>query len=113
MCSGDRNGIISPYFFESIQDTQTGALIDFYRPPAPLRQNMLRPVVKDEVDLPPPWGVTGFEPIVGLENKSIHFVRDGRHIKNERSLLQASFQGIYNQIDTSFIEKDLIGLAVI
>jgi len=68
MCSGDRNGIISSYFFESIRNTQTGALIEFDRPSALLRENMLRPVVEDELDLLPPWGATGFEPGVGLEN---------------------------------------------
>jgi len=99
MCSGDRNGIILQYFFESIRDTQTGALIEFDRPPTPLRENMLRPVVEDEVDLPPPSGATGFEPAVRLENKSVHLVEAGRYSRNERSLLQARLFGIYDQED--------------
>jgi len=37
ICFGDRNGKISPYFFESLQNTQTGALNEFNRPPVPLR----------------------------------------------------------------------------
>jgi len=112
MCLGDGNGIISPYFFESIRSTQTGSLFEFDRPPGPLRENMLRPVVEDEVDLPTPWGATGFEPpATRLEKKSIHLVEDGRHTQNEQSLSQARLQGIYDQVDTTFIEKDLIDLA--
>jgi len=60
MCSGNRNGIISPYFFESIYESKDG----------------------------------------------------GRHTQNERSLLQARLRGIYDQDDTTFIEKDLIDLAI-
>jgi len=89
MCSGDRNGLISPYFFESIQNTQTGAPIEFDRPAAPLREAMLHPVVEDELDLPPPWGAKGFEPAVKENDKSVHLVDNGRHTQNERSLLQA------------------------
>jgi len=73
---------------------------------------MLRPVVEDELDLPPPWGGTGFEPRVGLENQSLHIIKEDPQIQNERSLLQARLRGIYDQADTTFIEKDLIGLAV-
>jgi len=62
MCSGDRNGIILLYFFDSIQNTQTGDLIEFVWPPAPLRKDMLHPEVEEELDLPLPWGATGFEP---------------------------------------------------
>jgi len=71
---------------------------------------MLHPVVEDELDLPPPWGATGFEPGVVLENKSIHLIEVGRHTQSERSSLQARLRGIYAQADTTFIEKDLIGL---
>jgi len=49
---------------------------------------------------------------VVTEDKPIHIVGDRPHIQNERSLLQARLQGIYNQADSSLIEKDLIGLAV-
>jgi len=107
----NRNGIISPYFFESIQNTQTGALFEFVKPPAPLREDMLRPAVDDELDLPPPWGTTGLEPRVVLEKESVRVIQDGRHIQNKWSLLQARLQGIYNQDETPFIEKDLIKLA--
>jgi len=54
MCSGDKNGLISPYFFERIQNTLTGALIEFDRPAAPLREDMIRLAVDKEVELPPP-----------------------------------------------------------
>jgi len=64
------------------------------------------------LDVPPPWGATGFEPPVGLEKESVCVIQNGRHIQNERSLLQARLQGIYSQEETSFIEKDLIGLAI-
>jgi len=73
---------------------------------------MLGSAVEDEVDLPPPWGAISFEPAVGLENKLVLLVKDGRHAQNERSLLQARLLGIYDQVDTTFIEKDLIGLAI-
>jgi len=56
MCSGDRNVLISLYFFECIRNTQTGALIEFVRLLAPLREDMLQPKIEDELDLPPPWG---------------------------------------------------------
>jgi len=108
---GDRNGIILPYFFISIQITQTRALIEFVRPPAPLRENMLHLVVEEELDLPPPWGATGFEPPVVLEKESVRVIQNGRHVQNERSLLQARLQRNYNQDETSFMEKNLIGLA--
>jgi len=62
--------------------------------------------------LPPPWGATGFEPSVKLENKSIHLVDDARHTENEQSLLQARLRGIYDQDDTTFIVKYLINLAI-
>jgi len=101
----------SPYFFESIRNTQTGALIEFDMPPAPLREDVLRSVVEDEVDLPPPWGARGFEPAVVLKDESIHLVNGGWHTQNERSLLQARLRGIYDQVDTTYIEKDLIDLA--
>jgi len=73
---------------------------------------MLCTVVKDELDLPPPWGTTGFEPRVGLENESIPVIEVDRHAQNERSLLQARLRRIYDQVDTNFIEKDLIDLAI-
>jgi len=111
LCSGNRNGIISPYFFESIQNTQTGAFIELVKPPAPLSQDMLRPAVDDELHLPPPWGSTGFEPRVGLEKESVRVIQGGQHVQNKRSMLQARLQGIYNQDESSVIEKDLTGLA--
>jgi len=110
LCSENRNGIISPYFFEGIQNTQTGALIEFVRPPAPLSEDMLRPAVDEELDLLPPWGATGFKPRVGLEKESVRVIQNGRNIQNKRSLSQARLQGIYNQDESSVIEKDLIGL---
>jgi len=73
---------------------------------------MLGPVVENEVDLPPPWGATGCEPRVGLENEYVRLVEDGQHTQNERSSLQARLRWIYDQVDTTFIERDLIGLAV-
>jgi len=53
VCPGDRNGIISPYFFDNIRDIHTGALIEFVRPSAPSRENMQGPAIET---LPPPWG---------------------------------------------------------
>jgi len=100
MCFGDRNGIISPYLFDSIQNTQTGDLIEFVRPPAPLREDMLHPVVEEELDVPPPLGATGFEPPVVLEKESVFVIQTGRHIQNEQSLLQARLQEIYSQDET-------------
>jgi len=85
MCSGDRKGIISPYFFDSTRNTQTWALIKFDRPSVPPRENMLGPEkVGEEVDLPPPLGATGFEPRVGLENESVLLVNEGRYAQHER-----------------------------
>jgi len=109
MCSGDKNGLISPFFFDRIQNTQTGALIEFDRPAAPLREDMIRPAVDKEIDVPPPWGATGFEPELG--HNTVHIVGSARDIQNERSLLQARLMGIYGQDNTQFIERDLIGLA--
>jgi len=93
MCSGDRNGIISPYFFESIRNTQTGALIEFVRPPASLHEDMLCPVIEDDLDLPPPWGATGFEPSVVTEDKSIHIVGKGGIYKTREHCYKLSFKG--------------------
>jgi len=59
-----------------------------------------------------PWGATGFVPRVGLVNESVLVIKYDRQIQNERSLLQARLRGIYDQVDTTFIEKDLNGLAV-
>jgi len=62
MCPGNRNGIISSYFFDNIRNIHTEALIEFVRPAAPARENMQRPARVSEMELPPPWGATGFEP---------------------------------------------------
>jgi len=69
-------------------------------------------LVEEELDLRPPWGATGFEPTVVLEKDSVCVIQNGRHEQNKRSSLQARLQGIYSQDETSFVEKDLIGLAL-
>jgi len=78
----------------------------------PMSESVDSLINMDELVLPPPWGTTGFVPRVGLEKESVPVLQDRRYIQNKRSLLQARLQEIYIQDDTTFIEKDLIGLAV-
>jgi len=58
------------------------------------------------VNVPLPWGATGFVTPVVLEKDSVRVIQNGRHEQNERSLLQARLQGIYSQDETSFMEKN-------
>jgi len=60
MCPGDKSGISSPHFFNSVRDINTGALIDFENPATRLREAMEGPDNVSEVVLPPPWGGNRF-----------------------------------------------------
>jgi len=111
MCTGDKKGVISPYFFERIQNIQTGALLEFVRPPAPSREDMLRPVVEEELVLPPPWGTTGLEPETASQKETVSVIQSKRQLKNDESLLEARLRAVYDQDVTSGIEKDLISIA--
>jgi len=57
---------------------------------------MLRPVVAEELYLPPPWGATGIEPDTTLRSEAVCVIQNGRRVQNERSLLQARLQAVYN-----------------
>jgi len=47
---------------DNIRNIHTGALIEFEKPPARVREDMQGPANDCKVKLPPPWGATGFEP---------------------------------------------------
>jgi len=61
-----------------------------------------------EVVMSPPWRATGFQP--GLSSDSVLAIKNERSTQNERALLEAKLHGIYCQVDSRNIVKDLIDL---
>jgi len=55
---------------------------------------------------------TGLEPDTTSQRESVCVIQDKRLVQNERSLLQARLQAVYNQEVTSFIKKDQMGIAI-
>jgi len=58
---------VRKYFFDNIRNLNTGALMDFERPPVPSHESMHGPARDSDLEMPPPRGATGLDQEVRRE----------------------------------------------